>query len=35
MRLGFTHPGTGEYVEFTSEYPPDLDHALDPLTETP
>jgi 23S rRNA pseudouridine1911/1915/1917 synthase len=31
MRLGFTHPGTGEYVEFTSEYPTDLDHALDLL----
>jgi 23S rRNA pseudouridine1911/1915/1917 synthase len=28
MRLGFTHPGSGEYVEFTSEYPADLDHAL-------
>jgi 23S rRNA pseudouridine1911/1915/1917 synthase len=33
MRLGFTHPGTGEYVEFTSEYPADLDHALDLLVD--
>jgi len=28
VRLGFTHPGTGEFVEFTSPYPADLDHAL-------
>ncbi|TDO60868.1 hypothetical protein EV651_107140 [Kribbella sp. VKM Ac-2571] len=33
MRLGFTHPGTGEYVEFTSKYPDDLDHALDLLVD--
>jgi 23S rRNA pseudouridine1911/1915/1917 synthase len=33
MRLGFTHPGTGGYVEFTSEYPTDLDHALDLLAD--
>jgi 23S rRNA pseudouridine1911/1915/1917 synthase len=33
MRLGFTHPGTGEYVEFTSEYPDDLDQALDLLVD--
>jgi 23S rRNA pseudouridine1911/1915/1917 synthase len=33
MRLGFTHPGTGEYVEFTSKYPDDLDHALDLLAD--
>jgi 23S rRNA pseudouridine1911/1915/1917 synthase len=33
MRLGFTHPGTGEYVEFTSKYPEDLDHALDLLVD--
>jgi 23S rRNA pseudouridine1911/1915/1917 synthase len=26
--LGFVHPTTGEYVEFTSEYPDDLAHAL-------
>ncbi len=29
--LGFTHPSTGEYVEFTSAYPADLQHALDVL----
>ncbi|MGJ9412025.1 RluA family pseudouridine synthase [Aeromicrobium sp. CF4.19] len=29
MRLGFEHPGTGEWVEFSSEYPPDLQSALD------
>jgi 23S rRNA pseudouridine1911/1915/1917 synthase len=28
VRLGFEHPGTGEWVEFTSPYPADLDHAL-------
>jgi 23S rRNA pseudouridine1911/1915/1917 synthase len=28
VRLGFEHPGTGEWVEFTSPYPDDLDHAL-------
>jgi 23S rRNA pseudouridine1911/1915/1917 synthase len=28
-RLGFTHPGTGAQVEFTSELPPDLFAALD------
>ena len=27
-RLGFTLPSTGEYVEFTSELPPDLAQAL-------
>jgi 23S rRNA pseudouridine1911/1915/1917 synthase len=26
--LGFTHPGTGEWVEFASEYPADLASAL-------
>jgi len=26
--LGFTHPGTGEWADFTSPYPADLDHAL-------
>jgi 23S rRNA pseudouridine1911/1915/1917 synthase len=31
MRLGFTHPGTGQQVEFTSRYPDDLAHALDVL----
>ncbi len=29
VRLGFWHPGTGEWVEFTSEYPDDLAAALD------
>jgi len=29
VRLGFTHPSTGEYVTFTSDYPDDLQHALD------
>lgn len=31
VRLGFRHPSTGEQVEFTSEYPADLQHALDVL----
>jgi 23S rRNA pseudouridine1911/1915/1917 synthase len=31
VRLGFTHPGTGEPVEFTSAYPPDLAEALERL----
>lgn len=30
-RLGFEHPGSGEYVEFASDYPEDLQHALDVL----
>ncbi|GAA1769502.1 RluA family pseudouridine synthase [Nocardioides hankookensis] len=29
MRLGFEHPDTGEYVEYESEYPEDLAHALE------
>lgn len=29
--LGFTHPGTGAPVEFVSDYPADLAHALDTL----
>ncbi|WP_300676805.1 RluA family pseudouridine synthase [Nocardioides sp.] len=28
VRLGITHPETGEYVEFSSPYPDDLDRAL-------
>jgi 23S rRNA pseudouridine1911/1915/1917 synthase len=28
VRLGLEHPGSGEWVEFTSPYPADLDHAL-------
>ncbi len=31
--LGFEHPGSGEWVTFTSAYPPDLEQALDQLTE--
>jgi len=31
-KLGFTHPSTGEYVEFVSPYPADLQHALDVLS---
>jgi len=31
MRLGFVHPGSGEYVEYTSIYPDDLQHSLDVL----
>ena len=30
-RLGFVHPGTGEYVEFESPYPDDLARALELL----
>ena len=30
-RLGFTHPRTGQWVEFESPYPDDLQHALDVL----
>jgi 23S rRNA pseudouridine1911/1915/1917 synthase len=30
-KLAFTHPTTGEWVEFVSKYPPDLEHALDVL----
>jgi 23S rRNA pseudouridine1911/1915/1917 synthase len=29
VRLGFEHPETGEWVEFTSPYPADLAHALE------
>lgn len=29
VRLGFEHPDSGEYAEFESAYPPDLQHALD------
>ncbi|WP_035812394.1 RluA family pseudouridine synthase [Jiangella gansuensis] len=31
VRLGFEHPGTGEWAEFSSTYPDDLQHALDQL----
>ncbi len=30
-RLAFAHPATGERVEFSSEYPADLQHALEVL----
>jgi 23S rRNA pseudouridine1911/1915/1917 synthase len=29
VRLGFEHPEDGEYVEYESDYPDDLQHALD------
>jgi 23S rRNA pseudouridine1911/1915/1917 synthase len=29
VRLGFTHPSDGQWVEFASDYPDDLRHALD------
>ena len=32
VRLGFTHPGTGQDVEYSSPYPPDLAEALRRLT---
>lgn len=33
MGLGFTHPGTNEYVYFESTYPEDLQQALDRLAD--
>ena len=30
-RLGLHHPADGRWVEYTSEPPPDLAHALDVL----
>ena len=33
VELGFQHPDTGEQVSFTSDYPDDLQHALDVLAE--
>lgn len=30
-RLGFTHPATGEWVQFESDYPADFVHALEVL----
>ncbi|MCI2264307.1 RluA family pseudouridine synthase [Sediminivirga luteola] len=35
MSLGFTHPESGSWVEFHSEYPPDLQHALDVIRGMP
>jgi len=34
VRLGFEHPETGEYVEYESGYPDDLQHALDVIRES-
>ena len=31
VKLGFTHPRTGKYVEFSSSYPKDLQTALDKM----
>ncbi|WP_157156012.1 MULTISPECIES: RluA family pseudouridine synthase [unclassified Diaminobutyricimonas] len=31
VRLGFRHPGTGDYVEYSTRYPDDLQRALDTL----
>jgi 23S rRNA pseudouridine1911/1915/1917 synthase len=31
VRLGFEHPESGEYVEYSSDYPADLQDALDAL----
>jgi 23S rRNA pseudouridine1911/1915/1917 synthase len=31
VALGFAHPADGRWVEFTSDYPDDLQHALDLL----
>ena len=33
VRLGFEHPGTGQWLELTSAYPEDLATALDRLRE--
>ncbi|MBN9326364.1 MAG: RluA family pseudouridine synthase, partial [Cellulomonas sp.] len=34
VRLGFEHPATGSWLEVVSEYPQDLQHALDELRST-
>jgi 23S rRNA pseudouridine1911/1915/1917 synthase len=31
VRLSFTHPSSGELMQFESPYPPDLQHALDAI----
>nr|WP_187361480.1 RluA family pseudouridine synthase [Phytoactinopolyspora mesophila] len=33
VRLGFEHPGTGDWTEYASEYPDDLQGALDLLAQ--
>jgi len=30
-KLGLTHPSSGQWVEFETSYPADLQHALDIL----
>ncbi|NEE46334.1 RNA pseudouridine synthase, partial [Streptomyces sp. SID8455] len=32
VRLGFEHPSDGSWVEFSSTYPADLQHALDTIS---
>ncbi|WP_203335257.1 RluA family pseudouridine synthase [Nocardioides limicola] len=34
VKLGFEHPDSGEYVEFTSPYPDDLQHALNVIRDS-
>jgi 23S rRNA pseudouridine1911/1915/1917 synthase len=34
MKLGFEHPDSGEYVEYESTYPEDLQHALDVIRDS-
>jgi 23S rRNA pseudouridine1911/1915/1917 synthase len=34
VRLGFEHPDTGDYVEYESTYPDDLQHALDVIRDS-
>ena len=34
MRLGFTHPSSGNWIEVESKYPPDLAHALSVLQDS-
>jgi len=34
VQLGFEHPGSGQWVEFTSPYPADLQHSLDEVSAT-
>lgn len=34
VRLGFTHPDSGDYVEFTSTYPDDLARALEKIRDS-
>ena len=33
VRLGFEHPDSAEYVEYVSDYPEDLAHALEVIRE--